>query len=73
MLADSLCHANAICQNSEGSFTCTCAEGYEGDGTSSCQGRYIDGEDFINFEHGFFTWGGRALIGSRLMLIMYYD
>ena len=70
MLADSLCHANAICQNSEGSFTCTCAEGYEGDGTNSCRGRYIDGEDLINFEHGFFKWGGRALIGSRLM---YYD
>ena len=33
----SLCHVNAICTNTEGSHTCTCKTGYEGDG-HDCQG-----------------------------------
>ena len=31
------CDANARCTNNEGSFTCTCEEGFEGDG-KKCQG-----------------------------------
>ena len=31
------CDANARCANNEGSFTCTCEEGFEGDG-KKCQG-----------------------------------
>ena len=34
------CHTSAVCLNNEGSFTCTCAEGYEGDGIIDCQGIY---------------------------------
>ena len=33
----SLCHANAICTNTEGNHTCACNTGYEGDGYS-CKG-----------------------------------
>ncbi len=32
------CDANAGCANTDGSFTCSCNEGYIGDGVS-CQGK----------------------------------
>ena len=33
------CHAEAMCSNTEGSFTCTCNTGYEGDG-KECIGKF---------------------------------
>ena len=33
------CDANADCSNTVGNFTCTCKDGYEGDGVS-CTGKY---------------------------------
>ena len=35
----SLCHELAACVNTNGSYTCNCTEGYEGDGFASCIGR----------------------------------
>ena len=32
------CHSNATCNNTDGSFTCACDIGYNGDGVT-CQGR----------------------------------
>ena len=32
------CHADATCKDNIGSFTCTCKNGFSGNGTS-CQGR----------------------------------
>ena len=37
------CHANADCLNTDGSFECSCKDGYEGDGNvcddvNECQG-----------------------------------
>ena len=32
------CHSNASCNNTEGSYTCRCLEGYQGDG-KNCSGR----------------------------------
>ena len=32
------CHADATCANTDGSFTCTCNEGYTGNGTF-CSGK----------------------------------
>ena len=31
------CHSNAKCINTNGSFTCQCKGGYEGDGLITCQ------------------------------------
>lgn len=33
------CHPNASCINTEGSYSCECAEGYEGDGQSCVRNR----------------------------------
>ena len=38
-LSNSTCDANATCNNTEGSYTCTCDSGYSGDGIS-CDGMY---------------------------------
>jgi len=34
------CSAHADCEDTEGSYTCTCHEGYRGDG-ENCKGLYI--------------------------------
>ena len=34
------CDRNALCKNTEGSFTCTCKPGYKGDG-KKCKGNYL--------------------------------
>ena len=33
------CHPDAICNNTDGGFDCTCKDGYEGDGTT-CAGEW---------------------------------
>ena len=33
------CHFNASCNNTEGSYTCRCLDGYQGDG-KNCTGKY---------------------------------
>jgi hypothetical protein len=38
-LLNSTCDANARCNNTEGSYTCTCDSGYSGDGIS-CDGMH---------------------------------
>ena len=35
---DNNCHENAICTNTNGSFTCQCQNGYTGNGTT-CNGK----------------------------------
>mgnify|MGYP001796082175 FL=1 len=32
------CHNQAVCTNSDGSYGCSCSQGYSGDGFSSCSG-----------------------------------
>ena len=35
-LSNTMCHLNAECRNSNGSYTCECKDGYSGDGYSNC-------------------------------------
>ena len=35
------CHPLAKCSNTEGSYTCSCVLGYQGDGILQCAGAYI--------------------------------
>lgn len=35
------CHADAVCTNANGSYTCQCREGYTGNGML-CEGRNLD-------------------------------
>eukprot|EP00961_Rhodomonas_salina_P061528 826285-Rhodomonas_salina.1 len=37
--SSALCHANAACINTPGSFVCRCQLGYSGDGVEECQGQ----------------------------------
>ena len=40
MNATNPCHANATCNNTDGSYTCACNNGYYGNGTN-CTGKYF--------------------------------
>jgi hypothetical protein len=33
-----ICHQNANCTNTEGSYSCQCLKGYTGDGKLNCSG-----------------------------------
>lgn len=35
-----VCHDNASCTNTFGTFTCQCLEGFEGDGLINCTSKY---------------------------------
>ena len=37
--AESPCHVNATCNNTEGSYVCECNTGFSGDGFT-CEGRF---------------------------------
>ena len=43
------CHSNALCTNTDGSFICTCADGYKGNGTF-CEGIVLYCNLLSNFE-----------------------
>jgi len=43
---DQPCHDKADCQDTEGSYKCTCKEGYHGDG-KHCEGRFDNSHTLI--------------------------
>ena len=59
------CNADAICHNTEGSFTCTCKPGYSWNG-SSCVGRLIcQTMTKMTFQEG--CW--HSIINSKYLII----
>ena len=47
-----ICHENADCTNTKGSFTCDCQSGYEGDGYTVCRGTfYVQAKDYYAETH----------------------
>ena len=36
-----LCHELAYCVNTNGSYTCNCSDGYDGDGVEDCSGMQV--------------------------------
>ena len=45
--APKVCHQNANCTNTDGSYTCQCVKGYSGDGKVNCTGTVVVRNDFI--------------------------
>ena len=41
------CDRNALCKNTEGSFSCTCKTGYKGDG-KKCRGNFKNRSNALN-------------------------
>ena len=35
------CHINATCNDTDGSYVCTCIDGYSGDGTTNCTSTFF--------------------------------
>ena len=44
----SVCHSDAVCTDSDGSYECTCKEGYSGNGIN-CTGNIIHNELYLDF------------------------
>ena len=43
-----MCLNEATCNNTEGSFTCACSSGYDGDGINSCDGGYLYNRGYMH-------------------------
>jgi hypothetical protein len=68
-LQDSPCHANATCNNTEGSYLCTCDPGYSGDGFT-CNGKTL----VHNMNIGVATITNKHLqIRHNFMFLFYVD
>ena len=59
------CHSNATCvDNSTGTYSCECNEGYVGNGTE-CFGKYTSASLAGNFFIGLILWERQQLLNTR--------
>ena len=59
---DTLCHVNANCTNTPGSYRCDCNTGYSGDGVANCT------STLVAHTHTFMCLIGVALGGQGAMI-----
>lgn len=38
---EDLCHPNATCENTNGSYECACNSGFQGDGITNCSSEFL--------------------------------
>ena len=62
-----VCHINAVCLNSEGSYICSCKPEFQGDGKNNCKGEKI----FINMRSVkwkciFFLWQWKRILSIQI-------
>jgi hypothetical protein len=58
------CHDNATCNNTDGSFECSCNDGYSGNGTSCESKRTV--KAILMREDRLLNWDGGLPIGSQI-------
>ena len=69
----SVCHQNANCTNTDGSYACRCSKGYSGDGKVDCTGTVLLRNYFIVMFPSLIFKEITAWEGQCVILLILYD